>query len=97
MTGALACAALLAVFYFISFGITRLLLRNTTWDEYSLDAPWQAAGAYPGPYATPTWHAGRVYYSSPHGTVGCLDAATGDAVWSVNVVREYHSRVFTNG
>jgi outer membrane protein assembly factor BamB len=64
---------------------------STLWRQH-VDAPWQAAGAYPGPYATPTWHDGRVYYSSPHGTVGCLDAATGDAVWSVNVVREYHSR-----
>lgn len=63
----------------------------TLWQQH-VDAPWQPGGAYPGPYATPTWHAGRVYYSSPHGTVGCLDAATGDAVWSVNVVRDHHSR-----
>jgi outer membrane protein assembly factor BamB len=64
---------------------------STLWQQH-VDAPWQSAGAYPGPYATPTWHAGRIYYSSPHGTVGCLDAATGDPVWSVNVVRDYHSR-----
>jgi outer membrane protein assembly factor BamB len=63
----------------------------TLWQQH-VDAPWQSGGAYPGPYATPTWHAGRVYYSSPHGTVGCLDAATGEPAWSVNVVRDYRSR-----
>jgi outer membrane protein assembly factor BamB len=64
---------------------------STLWQRH-VDAPWSSVGAYPGPYATPTWHAGRVYYSSPHGTVGCLDAATGEPAWSVNVVREYRSR-----
>src|SRR5262249_44166695 len=66
MTGALACAALLAVFYCISFGFTRLLLRNTTWDQYSLDAPWLAGTplvvlclsllGYHEPYDLPVWH-----------------------------------------
>jgi outer membrane protein assembly factor BamB len=63
----------------------------TVWQR-RVDAPWQPAGAYPGPYATPTWHAGRVYYTSPHGTAGCLDAADGRPVWSVNVVKEYRAR-----
>jgi outer membrane protein assembly factor BamB len=64
---------------------------STLWQQH-IDAPWQSAGAYPGPYATPTWYDGHIYYSSPHGAVGCLDATNGDPVWSVNVVREYHAR-----
>jgi hypothetical protein len=31
---------------------------------------WQPAGRYPGPYATPTYHAGKVYFSVPDGLVG---------------------------
>ncbi len=47
-----------------------------------VDWPWQPAGAYPGPYATPTWHGGRLYYATPAGLVGCLDADDGSTVWS---------------
>jgi outer membrane protein assembly factor BamB len=54
-----------------------------------IDWPWQPAGAYPGPYATPTWHAGRLYYATPLGLVGCLDAATGTEVWSLNVRKTF--------
>ena len=54
--------------------------------------PWQPAGAYPGPYATPTWHAGRVYYATPTGTVGCLDAAGGGEVWAADVRAKFGGR-----
>lgn len=57
-----------------------------------VDWPWQPLGAYPGPYATPTWHAGRVYYATPTGIVGCLDAADGREVWSVNVQKTFGAR-----
>jgi outer membrane protein assembly factor BamB len=53
-----------------------------------IDWPWQPAGAYPGPYATPTWHAGRIYWTSPAGQVGCLDAETGRPVWSLDVLKK---------
>ena len=54
--------------------------------------PWQPAGLYPGPYATPTWSAGKVYFTAPDGLVGCLDAETGDAIWTVNVLRRFQGR-----
>jgi len=47
--------------------------------------PYAHAGVYPGPRATPTWHAGRIYFASPAGLVGCLDADTGRAVWTVSL------------
>ena len=38
--------------------------------------PYEPAGMYPGPRATPTWHDGRLYFAGPDGQVGCLNAAT---------------------
>jgi outer membrane protein assembly factor BamB len=49
---------------------------ETIW-EARYDWAWQPKGAYPGPYATPTYYRGKVYYASPSGLVGCLDAKTG--------------------
>src|SRR5689334_20006200 len=34
---------------------------QTIW-EYRYDHAWQAKGAYPGPYASPTWYRDKVYY-----------------------------------
>jgi outer membrane protein assembly factor BamB len=64
---------------------------KTLW-EFRYDWPWQPKGAYPGPYATPTWHRGRVYYSSPTGLVGCVDAASGAPIWSLNVIEQFHGK-----
>lgn len=57
-----------------------------------VDWPWQPGGAYPGPYASPTWHAGRVYYATPTGRVGCVDAADGGSVWEVDVRARFGTR-----
>lgn len=54
--------------------------------------PWQPASVYPGPYATPTWRAGRVYFAAPDGQVGCLEAASGRPVWSANVLERFRGR-----
>jgi outer membrane protein assembly factor BamB len=51
--------------------------------------PWQPAGAYPGPYATPTYHDGHVYYATPAGVVGCLDAVTGRTRWDVDLRKKF--------
>ena len=61
------------------------------WRE-RVDWPWQSGGAYPGPYATPTWHTGRLYYATPTGLVGCLDAADGQSLWSVNVRKKFKGK-----
>ena len=42
----------------------------------------------PGPRATPTWHAGRVYALGATGRFVCLDAATGEAVWARNILAD---------
>src|SRR5262249_9341238 len=49
---------------------------KTVW-ESRYDWAWQPKGAYPGPYATPTWYRNKLYYSSPTGLVGCVDANRG--------------------
>lgn len=61
---------------------------ETVW-SYKYDWPYEAAGVYPGPRATPTIADGHVYFASPAGLIGCLDANTGDLIWSRNVIEEY--------
>ncbi len=60
--------------------------------EYRCGWPFDPAGMYPGPRATPTWHDGRLYFAAPDGLVGCLDAATGRHVWSVNLAAKFGTR-----
>lgn len=54
--------------------------------------PYDPAGMYPGPRATPTWHDGRIYFASPRGLVGCLDAASGRSLWSLNINEKFGGR-----
>ena len=61
------------------------------WKE-RVDWPWQAGGVYPGPYASPTWWEGKVYYATPTGLVGCARAADGRSLWTVNVREKFGSR-----
>lgn len=60
--------------------------------RYRYDSPWKIASTYPGPYATPTWYHGRIYFASPSGLVGCVDGVTGQPFWSVNVVKKFSGR-----
>lgn len=69
---------------------------RTLW-ETRTDWAWQPRGAYPGPYATPTWHRGRVYFTSPTGRVGCVDGRTGAHVWSLNVREKFKGDGFGFG
>ncbi len=54
-----------------------------------VDWPWQPAGAYPGPYATPTWYRNRIYYTTPLGIAGCLNAEDGQPIWAVDLRQKY--------
>jgi outer membrane protein assembly factor BamB len=54
--------------------------------------PYQAAGMFPGPRATPTWANGRIYFAAPDGLVGCVDAKDGRAIWSVHVMQKFKGR-----
>ncbi len=69
---------------------------RTLWETRYAGA-WQARGAYPGPYATPTWYRGKVYYASPTGLVGCADGETGAPLWSVVVRDRFGGKGFDFG
>lgn len=64
---------------------------NTVW-EHRYGWPYEGAGLYPGPRATPTLYLDRLYFSGTDGTVGCLDADTGKVIWTVNVNERFHGR-----
>jgi len=59
---------------------------------------WQAengqawTGDRPGSRGTPTIDGEFVYHESPHGDVVCLRAATGERVWGLNILQEFHSQ-----
>lgn len=57
-----------------------------------VDWPWQPGGMYPGPYASPTWWEGKVFYATPTGMVGCVQAVDGRSLWTVNVREKFGSR-----
>lgn len=59
--------------------------------------PWQLHGAYPGPYATPTFAGGKVYFASPTSVVGCVDAATGAILWTVDLEERFAGRGYGFG
>ena len=59
--------------------------------------PYDAGGMYPGPRATPTWSAGRIYFTAPNGVAGCLRAADGRAIWSVDVEERFNAHVTAFG
>ena len=61
---------------------------KTLW-EYRYGWPYELAGVYPGPRATPTLAKGRLLFAAPNGLIGCLDAASGKKRWSRNVVKDY--------
>lgn len=46
-----------------------------------------------GPRGTPTLDGTRLFAMSADGTLACLEQATGKALWSVNVVREFGGEV----
>jgi outer membrane protein assembly factor BamB len=49
--------------------------------------------AGPGPRATPTFHAGKIYTLGGAGTLNCLDAATGKALWKRDIVADSGAKV----
>ena len=52
------------------------------------DARFAEAMGGPGPRATPTWHAGRVYALGATGRLWALDAATGAVVWQRDILQD---------
>ena len=79
-----------------SFGGQYLLCLDpdngqTIW-EIRFDWAWQPKGAYPGPYASPTWYRGKIFYVSTTGIVGCVDANTGAELWSLSVKERFQGK-----
>ena len=64
---------------------------ETIW-EHRYDWPYKGMGVYPGPRATPTLSAGRVYFAAPGGVIECLNANTGRLIWSRDVIEDYAGR-----
>ena len=53
---------------------------HTVWETRVGDA-YELVGLYPGPRSTPAVFEGAVYYTTPDGEVGALDALTGTRKW----------------
>jgi outer membrane protein assembly factor BamB len=53
---------------------------------------WEALGG-PGPRATPTYHAGRLYTLGATGILNCLHLATGKPVWTRDIASDSGARV----
>lgn len=45
--------------------------------------------SYPGARSSCTYDDGRLYHMNAHGRLTCLDAATGDEAWAVNLLEQY--------
>ena len=56
---------------------------------YEYPARFEEGVSGPGPRATPTFHAGRIYALGAKGTLACLEAASGKPVWSVELAKEF--------
>ena len=65
---------------------------KTKW-QYRYDWPYDPVGVYPGPRSTPTYDDGFVYFTSPSGLIGCLNAESGNLVWSVELEETFRVKV----
>lgn len=65
---------------------------NTIW-EHRYDWPYDPAGVYPGPRATPMYYDGLLYFAGPAGQVGCLDAETGELKWSLELSKQFNAGI----
>ena len=52
-------------------------------------------GPHPGTRGTPTIDGSRVYHESPLGQIVCLDAKTGNEIWTLNILDEFEAQNIT--
>ena len=69
---------------------------NEIW-RYRFDWPYDGAGMYPGPRATPTLTKDHLFFAGPRGQIGCLRTDDGSLVWSVNVIETFQGTGFDFG
>ena len=50
---------------------------------------------YPGARATCAFSEGKVYNLNAHGRLACLDAASGDEIWTVNILERFDAKNIT--
>jgi hypothetical protein len=55
--------------------------------------PWDTSGQWPGPYATPTYLDGNIYFAGCFGTVGRLDAQSGARIWTRDLGKAAKARM----
>lgn len=55
------------------------------------------AVAGPGPRATPTFHASKIYAMGAAGRLNCLDAVTGKSLWSADLIADSGAKLPTWG
>ncbi len=65
--------------------------------RYRYDWPYDGAGMYPGPRATPTLTQDHVFFAGPRGQIGCLRMDDGSHVWTVNVIETFQGKGFDFG
>jgi outer membrane protein assembly factor BamB len=70
----------------IDMGTGEVIWRSRYGRPWSLDRQW------PGPYATPAYYQGRVYFAGCHGTVGCMDGDDGSLRWKVDAMELFQGR-----
>ncbi len=51
--------------------------------------------SFPGARAACTFSQGRIYNLNAHGRLACLDAASGDEVWTVNILERFEGKNIT--
>ena len=61
---------------------------ETIW-EHRYGWPYKPASLYPGPRSTPTVDGKRIFFTTPDGSLGCLDAETGEPNWLVEAAQEF--------
>ncbi|HVX13526.1 MAG TPA: PQQ-binding-like beta-propeller repeat protein [Pirellulales bacterium] len=49
--------------------------------------------AGPGPRGTPEFHAGKIYAQGANGTLCCLEAATGQVIWTQNIAKDSDAKI----
>jgi len=53
--------------------------------------PWELGKEFPGPFGTPTYCDGRIFFTGCYGTAGCLDAKTGKFLWTLNLMEVFQT------
>ena len=69
--------------------ITALELDGTKLWQVKNGKAWKKS--YPGTRSTPTIDGEFLYHESPHGDVTCLNATTGEKIWTVNLLEKYNA------